>query len=423
MKILKSSGAFDGNIRVFICVCCYDGVTAETVYSLFGAKEALMRNGIDSELEIVSENCHIDDSRNYALRDFLESQCDCMVFVDADVRFDPEDLVRLIRYDRDVVAGVYPKKKDGDDYPVMFIGGEIWIDKDGLIEVEGVPTGFLKISRPAAEKVSESAPKFVNQNEETRHTLKISEVFKRQITDFTRLGGDYEFCRRWRSVGGQIFVDPLMRFGHRGNMEFEGGLGAHLIKKNELAMEYIPAFIELIPESMHDIRKLLELIDVWGNPWTPPADMLVMAYEIAKTITGPILECGSGLSTLFLGASGNSVTSLEHDKKWFDLMSGYVSKCDLSNVTILNCPIENGFYNANIGEDKYSMVFVDGPPRKVSGGSGDRSKIVDLVNVSDDCVWIVDDANTDIDVTEQIAEKYNVKFKYTGRYAIGRRHD
>lgn len=420
MKVLHSKGAFEGREkRIFIAVPSYADVGCAVMYSMFGAKEAFLRSGIESELYIVTENCHVDDGRNYCVRAFLESNCTDLVFVDADIRFDPEDIVRLSSYGQDVVAGIYPKKQEQTEYPVQFIDGEIWSNSDGLIKVEGVPTGFLKISRKAIEALDGTVPHYVAQKE-PHNRRKIPLIFERILHDHTRLGGDYEFCRKWRALGGEIFIDPEMSFGHIGPHEWTGTLGHYLRKSSGLTSNHIVSIIEKLKKKTDSAKDINSLWEAWDNPWTPDADMLSAINMIARDGTGPILECGSGLSTLILGASGRPVMSLEHDPAWHKSISQYLEMCDLSNAVVHRAPIKDKWYDIAFKSllDAYSMVLVDGPPR----GVGDRSLVVENIQVTDDCIFIVDDIGTDLDVCEKITEKFGVKFNYFGRYAIGRKN-
>jgi hypothetical protein len=414
MKILHSKGAYEGKKRVMIAVPSYNSIAPESLYSLFGAKEALLRNNIESELLIVTENCHIDDGRNFCVRNFLEGECVDLIFIDADIRFDPEDIVRLAMYSPDVVAGIYPKKQEDVEFPIRWLPvKEIWSNKEGLIEVESVPTGFLKISRQAFEKIDATVPHYLAQKDIfTRR--KIPLIFERTLREQTRLGGDYEFCRKWRELGGKIFIDPEMTFGHVGNFEWTGNLGVWLRKKNGLTANHVVSLIDRVRSHTDTPRDISSLWESWGNEWTPPAEMLSVINMMVRDGFGPILECGSGLTTLLMGASGRPITSLEHDKKWYESIKQYLKLCELDNVELISATLKGGWYGVDL-TTKYSLVLVDGPPR----GVGDRSLVVEHVNVTDECVFIVDDVGTDLDICGKISSKFGVKFNYFGRYAIG----
>ena len=123
--------------------------------SLMQTMITLQREGFAYEIVIEAGNCHVDDTRNSAVREFLKSDCTDLFFIDADVSFDPEAVVRFLRLPHDIVAGVYPKKQDEEDFPVRVADGiELWADSSGLVEVEGAPTGFMRIKRKVLETLA-----------------------------------------------------------------------------------------------------------------------------------------------------------------------------------------------------------------------------------------------------------------------------
>lgn len=400
MKILHTKGLDRGNKRVFISVPSYGQISAETTFSLFAAKEVLIQNNIDSELYIITENCHIDDGRNYVVRDFLASKCDELVFIDADVRFEPEDLVKLSLYPFDVVAGIYPKKNEETEYPVRFLSdrSEIWSNEYGLIEVESVPTGFLKVRRNVLEKLYEKSKKYVPQKDKF-HKLRVPLIFERCIHGYTRLGGDYEFCRKWREIGGKIHIDPMMSFGHVGTKEFSGILANHLWRENGLIEDRIKDLLKKISDKTAEITDYMMLFDAWGNKWACTPDMLLTLAEID---VDTVLEYGSGLSTLVMAASGKMVVALENNINWYNRINKQLNGYD---VDLRLCNLKDGRYDF-VPEEKYSCIVIDGPNRK------DGTRLNDIPKCD---VLIVDD------VDQSIIDHYNdFDFNVFGRFAIGK---
>src|SRR6187399_1286181 len=74
---------------------------------------------------------------------------------------------------------------------------------------------------------------------------------------------------------------------------------------------------EVSPASENfDSELLSDLVNGWGNSWSARHEFLDACLQHTRKADGPILECGSGLSTLLVGALaqklGKSVWSLEH---------------------------------------------------------------------------------------------------------------
>lgn len=211
--------------RVFLATPAYAGVGAGYAESLFVSAQALAQAGIASELAILSGYCHVDDARNRLVREFLDTSCTDLVFLDADMGWLPESLVALCRYDRDVVAATYPMRSAETHFPVRVLPGPIWSDAEGLIEVEGVPAGFLRIRRRVLERLGAGAPKVCITPGSPDD---VPVIFERQIHEGVRWGGDYVFCRKWRAAGGKVYVVPDVVLEHTGQQSFSGSLGAVL---------------------------------------------------------------------------------------------------------------------------------------------------------------------------------------------------
>ena len=382
-RMLYRPGKPASGQKVFLAVAAYEGLSAGFGSALYHTAKAMTEAGIESELAIYSGNCHVDDSRNRLARDFLESSCTDLVFLDADVRWPEKNMLDLLRYKRDVVAGIYPKKHSDDVYPVLLIEGEIWSDRDGLIEVEAVPTGFLRITRKAMQMLSDTAEHYNAKNDGSGS---IPCIFERETVKGIRWGGDYNFCRKWRALGGKIYIAPEMRFEHSGEHAWVGSAGAWLRSKAGIGLQQ---GIEAIREGRETAEDVCELFDAYGNGFaaTPP---LILALALtARNTKGPILECGAGLSSLVLAAATTEeVHSLEDNPIFADSVASEAKKLGLDNLH-LHCesPVDGWYGMASLPDRKWGLVFVDGP-RRAGGG---RHLVFDRLDLSRSTV-IIDDA-------------------------------
>jgi predicted O-methyltransferase YrrM len=380
--------------KVFIAVAAYEGCAAGFTYALFHTGAELEKAGIEYELAIYSGNCHVDDSRNRLVRDFLNSDCTDLVFLDADIGWFAKDFVALLGYDRDVVAGVYPKKNGDDTYPVVTKPGEIWSERDGLIEVEGVPTGFLRIRRAVLEAMASTATLYNAKNDRAMATPCI---FERQIHDGTRWGGDYVFCRKARARGIKIYMAPSMRFEHSGEQTWTGSCGAWLKQRAGLGLV---DGLKAIREGRETAEHLTDLFDAWDNPSFAASITLLQALAtLARVSDGPILECGSGLSSLVLAAAAPhlEVHTLEDSPVYADHLRETAAKHGLDNLIIHALPIKDGWYDLGqlpFGE-RWGLVFIDGP-RRTTGGRAETPDRIDLSR----SVVVADDVQDDGGVPE-----------------------
>ena len=101
--------------KVFLATTAYDSPDASYTFSIARSREALTAAGIQSAYYLLQGNCHVDDARNAVVRDFLESDCTELVFLDADVSWEPDALVELCKINRDLVGGVYPYRRESEE--------------------------------------------------------------------------------------------------------------------------------------------------------------------------------------------------------------------------------------------------------------------------------------------------------------------
>jgi hypothetical protein len=124
---------------------------------------------------------------------------------------------------------------------------------------------------------------------------------------------------------------------------------------------------------------LSELRAGWGNDDFAARDAFLReVLERAVTTSGPILECGSGLSTillgLFAGRRGIETWSLEHIPEWRDRVEHMLERYRLPNVHVALSPLRDygdfTWYEAErypLPND-FSLVICDGPPGTTPGG-------------------------------------------------------
>lgn len=401
-RVLKSEGIHTGALqRVFIAVPSYGPLPATFVQSLWSCHDALRAAGIEADLEIMSGNCHVDDSRNYLVRDFLESKCTDFFFIDSDVGFDCVDMVKLLRSDRDVVAGIYPMKQTPEEFPVIPLQGKIQAGPDGLVEVEGVPTGFLRIKRHVLEAMAAKAKKF-RARTESMDRAPIPVIFERSLEGTARYSGDYTFCRKWRAMGGSIHVDPEMSFEHQGDHSWCGNLGSYWRRKHGVAEARFASALERIRTGTETETDIEALIEHWGNqPWAAGRELISAWIMLSREAKGDILECGSGLTTLVAAAANPNVKvwALDHDAAWAARTRAVAAKHKISNIAIKDSELEGNWY---VVPDefpiRFELVLVDGPPRTM----GDRAGLLYAGLDLDGAVIVWDDADQSV-MTDMIA--------------------
>lgn len=379
--------------KVLLAIPTYDDPGAPLTFALARSREALTEAGIQSALLILQGNCHVDDARNSIVRDFLESDCTDLMFLDSDVTWEPKDLVKLCLREQDVVGGVYPYRREGgENMPVRLMdGGEV---RDGLREVEGLPTGFMKIRRHVLEKMADASPWYFDKIYPT------ALVFNRSMPgeDHTRWGGDLEFCRKWREMGGRIYAEDEIRLGHVAKVILYDSLGAHLRRITGAALPHLAYRFRNGIETEADYN---ELFRYGGNNYAADAPTLAVLAGIARKCSGPIIETGSGLSSVLMALVTNqNVYSLEHVDHYAAQTLAWAEQAFVSNLGICASPLtEDCWYDVDKFDlpAKFAFGFCDGPPRLY----GTRMKFFEVFGPR--CTVIVaDDIKADNNFARQV---------------------
>lgn len=166
----------------------------------------LTQAGIQLYHAIAPGNPFLDISRNKLVDEFLASEADDLLFIDADVGWDAKMVTRVLSHKQEVVGGLVPKR-DAEcetNYHQNGLTGKI---QDGLFETLEIPTAFLRIKRSAFAKLKKPYFK-IGSNEK----------------DF---GEDIYFCRRWKEIGESMWIDSDITFTHRGGKVWKGNFFDH----------------------------------------------------------------------------------------------------------------------------------------------------------------------------------------------------
>lgn len=212
-----------------VAIPCYDGkINVTAAFALAQLTHASLQYGFTLQLAHISGCSIITKARNALTHRFLKSDCTDLLFVDADINFTTQDVLRILALSegRDVVAGSYPRRSDDKKfftdihYPLEF--------EDGLLRVERVGTGFMLIRRHVFEALEAAHPewKFWVNTENASHTA----FFDFKQTPEGYIGEDYLFCDRAREAGFKVWLDPDINLGHFGSTEFTGNFREQVVK-------------------------------------------------------------------------------------------------------------------------------------------------------------------------------------------------
>ena len=215
------------------------------VRSLFGLQRVLAARSWPCALATLSFS-DIVESRSVLLSHWFDrTNASHLLFIDADMGFDPELILDMIELDQPVVGAIYPKRKlDFSKYESAIAAGDAPArarakaheftvrgpgvgPNKGFIRVEGCGTGILLVRRDCIATLLEQQPEHSDSsarlNSPIAHGLdRLIRVFDPIRTEKGYLSEDYAFCYRWRLCGGDVWAAADREVVHIGLHRFAG---------------------------------------------------------------------------------------------------------------------------------------------------------------------------------------------------------
>jgi len=250
------------NKHIFIATPCYGGQIGEPYFRSM-MRLAILCNKYDIQFTVstLANESLITRGRNTLVSFFMEHpEATHLFFIDADIEFDPNDLLRMVAYDRAITVGAYPKKainwnsiidasrrneeetaetieghssnyvvnfdflKDDNGKPLP----QIQI-RDNLVKLKDAGTGFMCIKKEVIQQMFDAHPelKYANDiNVDKKFEKHMYALFDTMIDPESRryLSEDYTFCRLWQNMGGEVYLDPRTALNHVGHYTFRGNI-------------------------------------------------------------------------------------------------------------------------------------------------------------------------------------------------------
>ena len=216
--------------RVLIGTPSYDGrIDVWFANSLIATVKQAEKKGIFVHAIYTSYDSLIQRARNSLVRLALTGGYDDLFFIDSDCEWEPEWFFRLLDRPEPIVGGALIKKSDKEGYTVMLTDKDLkWSEDKKLIQVDGVGTGFMKISRFALEKLWEISDPYMSEGEEHRMICDI------KVENGDLISEDYVLGNKWKSLGYKVWLDPTITLNHIGTKKFKGNFNK-FIEKNGYA--------------------------------------------------------------------------------------------------------------------------------------------------------------------------------------------
>ena len=209
------------NRSIYLATPCYGGLAyVDYMRGVLALGPQCAARGVRLQLQIGAGEALIGRGRATVMARFLATDASHLLFVDADIGFEPEAAFRLLDSGHDVVGGIYPRKgpRTGDELDELADGTSQ--QSAGFRTVASLGAGFLLISRAAAVRMTEGYPQLRARLGDLKGAgvTEAAMVFDSFIDPETRRYlNDYQaFCRRWRDLGGLLWADTQGRLTHVG---------------------------------------------------------------------------------------------------------------------------------------------------------------------------------------------------------------
>ena len=222
--------------KVYIATPMYGGQCfGYFAQSLMTLQNLLRDNKVDVAMSFLFNESLIQRARNALAHGFLKTDFTHLLFIDADIRFNPQDVMPMLLADKPIICGIYPKKeinwdqihkaavagvppselrKYSGSFVVNLVGyaGETQVQVDQPVEIWNGGTGFMLIKREVFEQLRDHVPSYINDT----HDLG-GNIGKERISE------DYHFCKEWREkCAGTVWAAPWAQLAHVGTHMFDG---------------------------------------------------------------------------------------------------------------------------------------------------------------------------------------------------------
>ena len=244
--------------KFFIATPCYGGQLTEPYFrSVVKLMTFFNQHRIPLAFGTIANESLVTRARNVLVAYFLNSDYTHLMFVDADIEFQVEDMLKLFVHNKDIAVGAYPKKgvnwshiKEGilmdpsrqhTNQQIGALGSDYAINfkfsnretktvavENGLIKLHDAGTGFMMIKRETILKMIEKYPELKYNNDVQMGGVDLKDnfyaLFDTMIDPIDKryLSEDYTFCRRWQAMDGDIWLDPSISLNHYGSFCFQG---------------------------------------------------------------------------------------------------------------------------------------------------------------------------------------------------------
>jgi hypothetical protein len=255
---------------LYILTPCFASICyVNYVNCIMKTRDLFYKYGIELHIEFCKNDSLVSRARNNLVaRAMANKKTTHILFIDNDITWNPEDILKLIIADKQLIGGVYPIKhydwnkliKDPSDetntnviqswidkknrsqlkdiipdnvfiqqkilrYNINYLGSILDIENN-VAKVKHLATGFMMIKRCVIENMCKafSSTKYVDdvgflQQHENEYAYAL---FDCGVEEGHYFSEDWLFCHRWTKMGGSIYIDVSINLTHTGIEDYQG---------------------------------------------------------------------------------------------------------------------------------------------------------------------------------------------------------
>jgi len=233
------------SLHLVIGTPMYGGMcTSEYTDSLLKLSESCNKSGVKLTTIFLGNESLIQRGRNTIAHHFMNlPDATHLLFIDADIRFRVEDIVKMIRADKELIIGpVALKGYNWEEIRQAALAGENNIERTGGVfnintlpgiemeneetpfEIEHGGNAFMMVRKDCFAALEPHTPIYTNGGRSLPDGVEIKDYFRVEINKDTNhlLSEDYFFCHSYRQIGGKVWCAPWVETGHFGSHLFNG---------------------------------------------------------------------------------------------------------------------------------------------------------------------------------------------------------
>ena len=233
------------SLHLVIGTPMYGGMcTSEYTDSLLKLSESCNKSGVKLTTIFLGNESLIQRGRNTIAHHFMNiPDATHLLFIDADIKFRVEDIVKMIKADKELIIGpVALKGYNWEQIRMAALAGDDDIGRTGGVfnintlpgidmeneetpfEIEHGGNAFMLIRRDCLQALEPQTPIYTNGGRSLPDGVEIKDYFRVEINKDTNhlLSEDYFFCHSYRQIGGKVWCAPWVETGHFGSHLFNG---------------------------------------------------------------------------------------------------------------------------------------------------------------------------------------------------------